>query len=406
MSSSRITTRGASLMGVVAILLLLSGFVPLVGTAASGFSRQRVANIKLPTAVGVAPNGDVYAARKDGILYRISEGKPVGGTGRPPVALKLKKQVCSDFERGLLGIAFDPNFGKSRYIYLYYTMPKSGSCENAVNRVSRFKVRGNGSVRKGSEKVLLNNIPSPRGNHNAGDLQFGGDGYLYVSVGDGGEDLETDETAEDNTNATKLNLLNGKILRITKMGGVPNGNPYTASNSVRCNKSGQAADGKRCQEIWAYGLRNPFRIAFNSNGSKLYINDVGQKTWEEIDQGVKGANYGWNTCEGKYLTGSSDQPCTVNGAESPLFAYKHNGTLKSITGGAFVPVSANWTRKFNGGYIFADFSGGMYLLKNGASNMSRKVFTAEKPVHLVFGGNALYYSDIGKGAIFRIFPEK
>ncbi len=195
-------------------------------------------------------------------------------------ALDLSARVCATSERGLLGVAVDPTFADNGFIYLYYTFNRSGAC---VNRVSRFTLSG-GNTASG-ETVLIDNIPSPAGNHNGGDLHFGKDGYLYVSVGDGGS---TAALARDQSS------LLGKILRITGDGGVPGSNPFAgAAGARRCGDPAGVPPGTGpCREIFAPGLRNPFRFAFdpNASGTRFYINDVGAGTWEEIDSGRAGAD--------------------------------------------------------------------------------------------------------------------
>ena len=218
-------------------------------------------------------------------------------------ALNLSSRICSDSERGLLGVAVDPQFNSNRYVYLFYTFDKFNNCATntanvPVNRVSRFTLSTNNVIDPQSERVLINNIPSYAGNHNGGDLGFGKDGLLYVSVGDGGCDYAGNSgCAASNDAARDKHALLGKMLRITKTGGIPTGNPFRGANTARCNVSGRTQVGKTCQEIFATGLRNPFRIAFapNVTGTKFFINDVGQDAWEEIDQSRRGADYGWNS---------------------------------------------------------------------------------------------------------------
>ena len=160
--------------------------------------------------------------------------------------------------------------------------------------------------------MLIDNIPSPNSNHNAGDLNFGKDGYLYASVGDGGRDYAGDSGgAGENDAARDSHVLQGKILRIAPDGSIPSTNPYQGADSARCNVTGKTTAGKQCQETFASGLRNPFRMAFDPDAAstRFFINDVGQNAWEEIDEGEAGADYGWNCREGKHpnsTTGKCD----------------------------------------------------------------------------------------------------
>ena len=155
--------------------------------------------------------------------------------------------------------------------------------------------------------MLIDNIPSPAGNHNGGDVQFGKDGNLYVSVGDGGCDYAGNSgCAGLNDAARDEHVLVGKILRITPSGAIPADNPFTGSGTARCNASGATSAGMRCQETFAWGLRNPFRIALDPNAADTrFHQDVGQGTWEETDLGAAGADYGWNLREGRCATGST-----------------------------------------------------------------------------------------------------
>lgn len=177
-------------------------------------------------------------------------------------------------ERGLLGIALDPDFDNNHYVYVYYTRSQTP----IKNRVSRFTADTNNPdvAVANSEKILLDDIPSDSGMHNAGALHFGTDSKLYVSVGDGGQ---------DHTTAQNLSSLSGKILRINKDGSIPQDNPFVGQINTR-------------GEIWALGLRNPFTFAIHPTLGTMMINDVGQDIWEEINLGKKSSNYGWPTCEG------------------------------------------------------------------------------------------------------------
>ena len=403
----------------VALLIVVTVLVPAgAQDVPAAFERTKIASVTRPTALAFDPAGNLYAASQPGTLFRVGS---VGG-GRV-LALDFKNQVCdTSNERGLLGVAVDPLFAQNRFVYLYYTGGRGDGCERPVNRVSRFVAKSGGKLDRGSERVLIDNIPSPNGNHNGGDLQFGGDGYLYASVGDGGCSLRDANACQyENPNARLRNVLLGKILRIDRTGGIPTDNPHTGEGTVRCNQTGMVKNRQTwCQEIWATGLRNPFRIAFdpNDDGQTLFINDVGKDFWEEIDEGRAGADYGWNLCEGAQQAGSSStaQPCADPDLENPVFDYPHeeNPTgnelaRRSITGGAFVPDTANWPADFDGGYLFADLGGGIYLLDPndpGSTDMDDPKFTAGAPIHLAFNEDALYYSDISAGGIFRIKPTR
>ncbi len=183
----------------------------------------------------------------------------------------LTVSVDSFSERGLLGVAFDPSFATNRFVYVYYTR----STIPIKNRLSRFTASATNLdvAQTGSEVVLLDNIPSDAGNHNGGAIHFGRDGKLYVAIGDGGI---------THTNAQDLGSLSGKLLRLNPDGTIPFDNPFVSRAGAR-------------GEVWAYGLRNPFTFAVQPGTGTIFINDVGEASWEEINLGAAGANYGWPT---------------------------------------------------------------------------------------------------------------
>ncbi len=303
-----------------------------------------------PTTI-VALNGGRALVLEQGGRVRIVQAD---GTLWFQDALTLS--VCSAGEMGLLGAAVDPEFLSNGYIYLYYTRSAGdcGSPTGRVNRVSRFTMSGNVVVAP-SELVLLDNIPATGSNHNGGDLDIGHDGNLYVAIGDAG----TNPRGVGGTSAKDLSLLTGKIVRITTAGDVPGDNPFVGTpNAMNCAFAGTSAPTTgRCVEIFSWGLRNPYRFAFdpNSGSTRFFINDVGQQTWEEVDEGGIGRNYGWNDREGACVTGSlTNCPPPPAGVTDPLTAYSHQATgCTFITAGAFVPNGV-WPSAFDGSYLFAD----------------------------------------------------
>ena len=208
-------------------------------------------------------------------------------------------------------------------------------------------------------------------------------------------------------------MLLGKVLRITSTGAIPTDNPFQGANSARCNLTRRTAAGKVCQETFAWGLRNPFRIAFDPNapGTSLYINDTGQDTWEEIDAGQAGADYGWNVRQGPCATGStSDCGPPPAGMTNPIYAYDHGSGCDAITGGAFVPAGI-WPAAFDEGYLISDYvCGAIFLLSPaGGGSLTRSDFATglggSSAVTLVFGpagaGQALYYTTYAGGGQVR-----
>jgi glucose/arabinose dehydrogenase len=378
----------------------------------AGFDDSLVTNVPNPTGLAFLPDQRLLITSQDGRLWLNS------GTTTSTVALDLRTRICSDFERGLLGVAVDPQFASSGFIYLYYTFKKHNSCASndaevePVNRVSRFELGGN-SVLTATETVLIDNIPSTNGNHNGGDVQFGKDGHLYVSIGDAGCDYLGDSgCAGQNDVARDRNVLLGKIVRITRDGGIPADNPFTGANTARCNSEGRTSAGLTCREIFATGLRNPYRIAFdpNATGTRFFINDVGQGRREEVNLGQAGADYGWNLREGHCDNGSDNNcsPPVPAGLTDPIHDYTRSQGCVSITGGAFVPNGV-WPASYNGSYLYADYGcGKMFLLRpNGAQFVatSEQFFSYPSVIAMTFGphagSQALYYTSYNRGGEVR-----
>jgi glucose/arabinose dehydrogenase len=373
-----------------------------------GFSDVVIADVDAPTALAFTPDGRILITTQPGQLRVYRNGALLAA---PALNLSLNDRICSNSERGLLGVAVDPTFAQNGFIYVYYTFNRAGAC---VNRVSRFVLGDNNRAALTSEVVLIDNIPSPAGNHNAGDVQFGKDGLLYISVGDGGCDYKGDSgCAGANDAARDRNVLLGKILRITRRGAIPAGNPFRGANSARCNRTGRTAAGRNCQETFARGLRNPFRIAFDDDATstRFFINDVGQNIWEEIDVGRAGADYGWNVREG---------PCPNNQAincalpppslTDPIHAYSHSTGCESITGGSFVPAGL-WPSEYDNAYLYSDFvCGKIFSLTPGPAGGFNSVefatdLGARSAVTLTFGRfgatQALYYTTFNNGGQVR-----
>jgi len=372
-----------------------------------------VAAVPAPTAITQLPDERLLVASQDGRLWLVSSFF-TGPT--PRVVLDLRAVTCANSERGLLGIALDPDFAANGFVYLYYTFRKGSSCGSGnasapVNRVSRFRWDG-AKFDPSSETVLVDNIPSFAGNHNGGDVLIGKDGMLYVSVGDGGCDYRGDSgCAGANDAARDRNTLVGKILRVTRTGDIPLDNPFLGASSVRCDR-GNGAPGTTCQETYAWGLRNPFRIALDGNSpqTRIFVNDVGQGTWEEIDELEAGADYGWNLREGGCLNGSSTNcPAPPPALTDPLYFYSRAEGCASITGGDFAPLG-QWPTSSEGLYFFADFvCSRIYLLRSSPAGPVGELFASDLggagPTALRFlgsqGATALYYTTYAQGGEVR-----
>jgi glucose/arabinose dehydrogenase len=206
--------------------------------------------------------------------------------------------VASGSERGLLGIALSPDFGTTGFVYVYYTTSEGG----VHNRISRFQALGD--VASSVEQVLVN-LPalSSAENRNGGALAFGNDDMLYAAVGDNA----------NGSLAPALTSVFGKILRFNPDGTIPSDNPFV----------GTATGANRA--IWARGLRNPYTFAFQRSSGRLHINDVGEGSWEEINLGRAGADFGWPSTEG---------PTSASGVDAPIFAYGHANSPTLFEGAA------------------------------------------------------------------------
>jgi hypothetical protein len=254
---------------------------------------------------------------------------------------------------------------------VYYTSPTP----SPHNRISRFTANGNVAV-PGSEVVLLEIDALGPTNHNGGALNFGTDGALYASTGENAT----------GANAQSLDNLLGKILRINPDGSIPADNPFY--NSAVGN----------ARAIWALGLRNPFTFAFSRSGAMM-INDVGEATWEEIDRGVAGANYGW-----PYTEGPTADPSFL----SPVYAYAHDGSACAIVGGAYyTPLTVQFPQEYNGSYFFADYCAGWIKKLDQAGTVTTFATGISLPVAVRVGDDgALYYLARGtgdsSGSVYRI----
>ena len=383
------------------LLALVAGAArPAAAAVPAGFADEAVASVSSPTALAFSPDGRLLITSQPGSL-RVYQA----GTLLPVPAMNLAGQLCSQSERGLLGVAVDPAFATNHWIYVYYTFRRGGNCDSPANRVSRFELPDTNVIDVGTETVLIDNIHSTAGNHNGGDLHFGKDGYLYVSVGDGGCDYAGDSGCAGNNDASRdLYVLLGKILRITRDGGIPADNPFVGPGTARCNVTGSTTPGNICQETFASGLRNPYRIAFDPDAvdTRFFINDVGQDAWEEIDEGVAGADYGWNCREGAHPNSTTGkcQGLPPSAFRDPIFEYAHGASCASITGGAFVPDGA-WPSAFDDDYLFADYvCGRMFRLTPNGPGWTVSAFGDQLGalVAMTFGPDgALYYSTYDRG---------
>lgn len=389
-----------------------------------GFVDELVASVGGPTAMAFTPDGRLLVTRQSGSLRVVTAAGVLLAT---PALTFSASQICTNSERGLLGVAVDPDFATNRFVYLFYTRNVTGSCATGShgprNRVSRFVLPDTNVVDPGTETVLIDGIRSFGGNHNAGDLRFGRDGLLYVSTGDGGTDYAGDSGSAGANDASRdeFHLL-GKLLRITRDGGIPPTNPFQGAGTARCNETGETTPGNRCQETFAWGFRNPFRFATDPNapGTRIFVNDVGQGAREEIDDLLPGADYGWNCREGTRVNSTTGKCSpTPAGMTDPYFEYPHGGAVvpgttisgcNSITGGAFVPNGV-WPAEYDGTFLFADYvCGAIFRIPAaGAPPASATAFVSSlggsSATSLSFGPHgetqALYYTTYASGGQVR-----
>jgi glucose/arabinose dehydrogenase len=305
--------------------------------------------------------------------------------------LDISGQVSSVGEQGLLGLAFDPNYASTGRFFVHYTDPAGDT------RVSSFQVSANPDIANaGSEQVILT-ATQPYPNHNGGQLVFGPDGFLYLGLGDGGSSGDPEGRGQD------LSDLLASILRLDVQAGspytVPPDNPFIAQAGAR-------------PEIWSYGLRNPWRFSFDRGTGDLYIADVGEGRFEEVDVSPaaggagKGLNYGWNRMEGNHCFNRGE--CDQTGLTLPAHEYSHSQGC-SITGGYVYRGSA--IPALQGLYFFADFCHGWVRSFRYADGLATELtdWRVLQPGGSItsFGEDATgeLYLMVRSGAVFKIVPE-
>ena len=343
---------------------------------AAGFTRNEswITGLSNATAFAQAADGRIFVAQQGGAIRVVKNGVLLP----TPFATVT---VDSAGERGLIGIALHPDFAVNGFLYIYSTRTAGG----AHNRISRFVA--NGDVAAAGSEVTLVDLPNLSGatNHNGGAMHFGSDGKLYVGVG---------ENANPSL-AQDLSHPFGKLLRFNEDGTIPADNPFFAT------QSGLA------RAVWASGLRNPFTFAVQQGTGRIHINDVGQNTWEEINLGAAGANYGWPSSEGPSNVGA--------GITGPLFSYRHDdasplgsgpgGFFKgfAIAGGAFYPVNGAFPAGYRDQYYFADFVNQFVGRLDMANGNAAYAFArlSGSPVDLLVGGDGALHV-LTRGGISRI----
>lgn len=298
-------------------------------------------------------------------------------------------------EAGLLGMAFHPEFATNGEVFLSYTRTNAG-LESVVSRFIVDDVTGN--LDPGSEDILLT-VPQPFGNHNGGNILFGPDGFLYIGFGDGGGAGDPEENAQDTSNVL------GSIVRIDVAGTapyeIPADNPF--AGNTECRQGFSSASNLDCPEIFAWGFRNPWRFSFDSQTGELWVGDVGQDSWEEVDRVEISENYGWDEREGAHCFEPPTGCSTAN--VDPVTEYPNVGDDSSITGGYVYRGSA--IPDLVGFYVFGDFGSGSIRAIPADSEQGVEpdllVDTGLGIASFAQGNDGeLYAIDIGAGTVHKI----
>jgi uncharacterized repeat protein (TIGR03806 family) len=354
--------------------------------------------LSVPTKILVEPvaNPRWFALEKNG---RVVTFDPDNAVSLTPFLDLTGTASTSANEGGLLGMAFHPDYPDVPEVFLSYTVEGTGG-EALHSIVTRFILDDINSPGAGTVPQQIIEIDQFAGNHNGGEIAFGPDGLLYFGLGDGGGGGDPNETAQDTTN------LLGSMLRIDVIGtgegyNIPGDNPFAAR--AKCGPTESNADD--CPEIYAWGLRNPWRFSFDQPSGDLWAADVGQNAWEEIDLILGGRNYGWDCREGAH----DFEPAGCSGPfEEPVSEYPNSGGNGSITGG-FVYRGTNIPGLF-GRYVFADFvSGRIWALQSDGMDG----YTNEELINTSTGPSSfgvdqdgeLYYTDINSGRIMQLIQS-
>jgi glucose/arabinose dehydrogenase len=344
------------------VLICLSFLGMTIGISAAtlpnDFIETSVGGLSSPTSISLHPDGRVFVCEQGGTLRIIKNGVLLA---TPFVTVT----TTSSGERGLLGVAFDPNYATNKYVYVYYTATTPAT----HNRISRFTAdvaNNEDTAVAGSEFILmdLDNL-SGATNHNGGAIHFGPDGKLYVAVGENA----TQSNAQDLSNRL------GKMLRLNSDGSIPSDNPTT----------------------------------FPGISGRMFVNDVGNATWEEVDNEIAGLNYGWPTCEGPFLQ-STSTPCANANYTDPIYAYSSgSGSDCAITGGDFYnPTTNTFPAMYVGKYFLSDYCGGWIKYIDPANpatlgNAATFATNINAPIDIdVASDGSLYYLARDAGSVFRV----
>ena len=360
---------------------------PSVAATSSIRLSQILAGYTRPVLVTHAGDGsrDIYIVEQTGRIERATF--EAGTWTKLGVFLDLSDLVIdprqgNDSERGLLGLAFHPGYAQNGRFYVNYTRRGSGG-QNGDTVIAEYRRQAEGTADPGSRRVLMT-VNQPFVNHNGGHLAFGPDGFLHIGLGDGGSGGDPGDRAQD------LRTRLGKLLRIDPLD--PDG---SGPRTYRVPRSNPRVGRSGRNDLWAWGLRNPWRFSFDRANGNLWIGDVGQSAREEIDRSRsdangrnagKGRNYGWNRCEGKRRYPNTSRRCSFG--TRPVHDYAHGNGRCSVTGGHVHrgPGAAAW----RGLYVAGDFCGRLFVL-----NAKGKLKLARNS-----GRNITSFGDDADGRIF------
>ncbi|MFP3880670.1 MAG: PQQ-dependent sugar dehydrogenase [Dehalococcoidia bacterium] len=327
-------------------------------------SFQQMTNLAQPDNT----SGLIFVTEQAGVIYSFS----TNNSQPADLFLDITDRVnMGHNEEGLLGLAFDPDYQENGYFYVYYS-----AAEPRRSVLSRFSLdEENTDVADPDSEVIVMEVAQPYGNHNGGQLAFGPDAYLYIGLGDGGS------AGDPEGNGQNLGTLLGSILRIDVSGlsghgdyEVPADNPFVGTEDAQ-------------PEIWAYGLRNPWRFSFDSETGRLWAGDVGQSAWEEIDIITKGANYGWNIMESTHCY-SPSTGCNQSGLTFPIAEYDHSEERCSVTGGYV--YRGDETPSLEGYYIYGDYcSGDIWALAYDGDDVTENILLVDSDLLITSFGEDL-----------------
>ncbi len=381
-----------------------------------------VTGLASTTDVAFLPDGRMVITEQEGSV------KVRGADGRLTLAGTFDVDATS--EKGMLGVSVDPDFARTRRLFLYYSASNAaGGSDVDRNRAVAILLRDDGTLDRASEQVLVQGLRGPA-NHDGGALAVGPDGKLYIGVGDSGCNTgASPEPPQAPTNffATCLSNANGKILRVNLDGTVPADNPLAAVAAAtacggECGMPVGAALAAPRREIWAWGFRNPWRFWFDPQTGRLWVADVGESTYEEVDVAIAGRHHGWPWREGPHgwpVAKCRETTPDAGDCVDPVYHCRHgpaaggiDGDCDSITGGAIVDSPA-WPATERGRYYFADnVNGRVWSVAVDAARSSvvagsrREVARVERgiPVSLRLGPEGDLYIAVLPGRVAKLAP--